>query len=203
MAILAMTSSTGWKPVPQEFCVRHFGYFVPAVLSAGALIGFVACRQQARPEPEPLLLLEESIPAQESALPAGPAADNSRCYVCHTNYENEALAVVHARAGAGCEDCHGASDAHCSDEDNITPPDTMYPVEKIKPFCMGCHTKEKIGIAVHNSVMAETDPVKACCTGCHGEHQLAHRTRKWDKTTGELIKDDGVRMTTGEMLERE
>ena len=62
---------------------------------------------------------------------------------------------------------------------------------------------EKIGIDIHNSVMAETDPVKACCTGCHGEHRLSHRTRKWDKTTGELIKDDGVRMTTGEMLERE
>jgi hypothetical protein len=73
---------------------------------------------------------------------------------------------------------------------------------------MGCHTKEKIDIAVHSSVMAETDPKNArglatsglatSCTACHGEHRLAHRTRRWDKVTRELIKDDGVRMT-GEM----
>jgi hypothetical protein len=203
MAILAMISSTGWKPVPREFCVRHFGYFVPAVLSAGALIGFVACRQQARPEPEPLLLLAESSGAEGLESAAGPAADNSRCHVCHINFENEALTSVHARAGIGCERCHGASDAHCSDEDNVTPPGTMYPVEKIKSFCMGCHPKEKIGIAVHNSVMAETNPAQACCTNCHGDHRLNYRTRQWNKVTGALIKDDRVRMTTDQMLERE
>jgi len=147
-------------------------------------------------------LLEEAIPAQEPDPPSGPIADNSRCHVCHINFENEALTLVHAQAGIGCQRCHGASDAHCSDEDNITPPDTMYPIEKIQPFCMGCHTKEKIGVAVHNSVMAETEPAKACCTNCHGDHRLSYRTRQWDKVTGALIKDDRVRMTTGEMLEQ-
>jgi len=183
--------------------VRHPGVCLLAVAWAGISVTFVACREQISEKNEPPLLLEETVPAQESGSPAGPVADNSRCHVCHVNYENEALAVVHARADVGCEDCHGASDAHCSDEDNITPPNTMYPIEKIKPFCMGCHTKEKIGIDIHNSVMAETDPVKVCCTGCHGEHRLSHRTRKWDKATGELIKDDGVRMTTNKMLEQE
>lgn len=172
-----------------------------AIAWAGISVTFVSCREQISEKTEPPLLLEDTGLAQELESPAGPVADNSRCHVCHVNFENEALTVVHARAEVGCEDCHGASDAHCSDEDNITPPDTMYPVEKIKPFCMGCHPKEKIDIAVHNSVMAETDPAKARCTTCHGEHRLSHRTRKWDKTTGELIKDDGVRMTTGEMLE--
>ena len=180
--------------------MRHPGVCLLAVAWAGISVTFVACREQISEKSEPLLLLEETSTAQESVSPAGPVADNSRCHVCHMNYEGEALALIHARADVGCKGCHGACDAHCSDEDNITPPDTMYPVEKIKPFCMGCHPKEKIGIAVHDSVMAETDPAKAYCTGCHGEHRLAHRTRRWDKTTGELIKDDGVRMTTGEML---
>lgn len=147
-----------------------------------------------------MLLLEENG-SQSLDPPAGPVADNSRCHVCHVNYEGEALTLIHARADVGCEDCHGASDAHCSDEDNVTPPDTMFAQDKVKSFCMGCHTKEKIGIDVHNSVMAEADPDKALCTACHGEHRLAHRTRRWDKVTRELIKDDGVRMT-GEMPQR-
>jgi hypothetical protein len=113
-------------------------------------MAFIACRGQVNPEPEPLLLLEEGG-SEELNLPAGPMADNSRCHVCHINYEDEALTFDHARADIGCEDCHGASDAHCADEDNITPPDTMFPVDKITSFCMGCHTKEKIDIAVHKS----------------------------------------------------
>ena len=189
------------------FFVRHFRYCISAILLAGASIALVACRQQVCPEAEPLLLLEENG-AQSLDPPAGPVADNSRCHVCHVNYEGEALTLIHARADVGCEDCHGASDAHCSDEDNVTPPDTMFAEDKIKAFCMGCHTKEKIDIAVHNSVMAETDPknsrglatrgLATSCTACHGEHRLAHRTRRWDKVTRQLIKDDGVRMT-GEM----
>jgi len=174
--------------------VRHFESCILTVFLAAGSVLFVACRQQISPEPEPLLLLEEEgLPEPDPA--AGPVADNSRCHVCHVNYEDEALTLVHTRADVGCEDCHGASDAHCSDEDNITPPDAMFAEDKIKSFCMGCHTKEKIGIAVHASVMAETDPKNARCTACHGEHRLAYRTRKWDKVTRELIKDDKVRMT--------
>jgi hypothetical protein len=174
--------------------VRYFGQCVPIILVAGLLLTFVACRQQGSPKSEPLLLLEDNG-GQTVDSPAGPVADNSRCYVCHVNYEGEALTLVHARADVGCQNCHGPSDAHCSDEDNITPPDTMFPQDKVQAFCMGCHTKEKIDIAVHNSVMAEADPKNGQCTACHGEHRLAHRTRRWDKVTRQLIKDDGVRMT--------
>lgn len=180
--------------------MRHPGVCLLIVACAGLSVTFIACKEQIKAKSEPLLLLEETSPAEvTSESPAGQVADNSRCYVCHANFESEALTLIHARAEVGCKDCHGASDAHCSDEDNITPPDTMYAIEKIKPFCMSCHPKEKIGIAVHDSVMAETDPAKAYCTACHGEHRLGHRTRRWDKTTRELIKDDGVRMTTGKM----
>ncbi|NIW97900.1 MAG: hypothetical protein GWN13_06585 [Phycisphaerae bacterium] len=141
------------------------------------------------------LLLEDPPLLLEDEEETGPVADNSRCHVCHINYDEEVLAVTHARANISCEQCHGASDDHCGDEDNITPPDIMYPAEKIRPFCMGCHTSEKIDIAVHKSVMAKPDAKESICTNCHGEHRLGYRTRKWDKTTGELVQDDKVRMT--------
>jgi hypothetical protein len=150
---------------------------------------------------EPPLLLEDVEPAGELPEPTGPVADNSRCHVCHMNYEVEALAFAHARADIGCKQCHGPSDAHCSDEDNITPPDTMYSQEKINPSCMACHPREKMDIAVHKAFLADIVAGKAICTHCHGDHRLAHRTRRWDKTTGELIQDDKVRMLTDELLD--
>jgi hypothetical protein len=159
-------------------------------------------KPESDPESEPLLLLEEGD-SEELDLSTGPMADNSRCHVCHINYADEELTLLHARADIGCEDCHGASDAHCSDEDNITPPDTMFAEDKIMAFCMGCHTKEEIDVDVHKLVMDQTDPKITRCTACHGEHRLSYRTRRWDKVTGELIKDDHVRMTTDEMLRQE
>jgi hypothetical protein len=159
-----------------------------------ALLATAACKEQAAEEP--LLLLDNGSAAEKLSEPAGPVADNSRCHVCHINYEDEALTFVHARADIGCEQCHGPSDAHCSDEDNITPPDIMYPAAEIGPFCMGCHTRDEIKIAVHNSIWADIDTQQGSCTACHGEHRLSHRTRMWDKATGDLIEDDKVRMLT-------
>ena len=159
------------------------------------VVAIVACEQQVKEEP-PLLLEEQPLLLEDPPLlleeeeETGPVADNSRCHVCHINYSEEALAVTHARANISCEQCHGSSDAHCSDEDNITPPDIMYPAEKINAFCKSCHPDAKLGRG------------KKFCTDCHGEHRLSHRTRKWDKATGELIKDDNVRMLTDEMLEQ-
>jgi hypothetical protein len=169
------------------------------VLAAGS-VTFVGCKEEVRQEPplllaeevsqEPPLLLEEGSASEEFGSPTGPVADNSRCHVCHMNYEDEALSIMHARANVGCEQCHGASDAHCSDEDNITPPDIMYPAHKINSFCKSCHPKAKLG------------GDKKYCVDCHGEHRLTHRTRKWDKATGNLVEDDKVRMLTDEMLEQ-
>ncbi len=139
---------------------------------------------------EPPLRLEDDINSQQLTLPSGPVADNSRCHVCHLNYAEEELAVVHARANIGCEQCHGACDAHCSDEDNITPPDTMFAMEKINSFCKSCHADAQLGGG------------KKYCTDCHGDHRLDYRTRRWDKSTGQLIEDDSVRMMTDDMLER-
>ncbi len=178
--------------------MRYLRYCVWMILAAAMAVGIVACKQKIREEPpllleEPPLLLENGDIAEKLPEPTGPVADNSRCHVCHINYEDEKLAVVHARANISCEHCHGSSDAHCGDEDNITPPDIMYPAAKIRPFCMHCHTKDKIDIAVHKEVLSDTS-AKGICTNCHGEHRLGYRTRKWDKTTGKLIEDDKVRM---------
>ena len=168
------------------------------LVPATVIVVIVACEQEVKEGP-PLLLSEPPLLLQDEET--GPVADNSRCHVCHINYSEEALAVTHARANINCEQCHGASDAHCGDEDNITPPDIMYPAAKIRPFCMGCHPKDKIDIAVHKGVLSETAANEGNCTGCHGEHRLGYRTRKWDKSTGKLIEDDKVRMLTGEKVE--
>ena len=149
----------------------------------------VGCKEQVVQEPLPLLKNGNSdvIPLPNTGL----VADNSRCYVCHINYEQEKLTSSHAEAGIGCGRCHGASDAHCSDKDNNTPPDIMYPAEKINSFCKSCHPNSNLSGG------------KKFCTDCHGEHRLGLRTRKWDKATGELIKDDKVSMLTGGMIEQQ
>ena len=188
--------------------MKYSRYCFLILVLAVVAIAVAACKQRIAEEPSPLdngrdekpLLLEE-----EPVLPDddehGPLADNSRCHVCHINYEDEALAFVHARADIGCEQCHGASDAHCSDEDNITPPDILYPADKINSSCMACHSIEKIRIAVHKGILTDTGLKEGYCTNCHGEHRLGHRTRKWDKETGDLIEDDKVRMLTDDVLE--
>jgi len=144
---------------------------------------------------EPLLL--ENFNPQPATEPQEAAiADNSQCYVCHVNFSREKLTLVHAHADIGCEKCHALSEAHCSDEDNVTPPDIMYPPEKINPFCLRCHAQDKIDIKPHAALFAGTATEKKYCTDCHGKHRLAHRTRTWDKTTGQLLTDDKVRMMT-------
>lgn len=148
-------------------------------------------------EPAPLLL-EEGAEAPQGVEAA--AALNWRCHVCHLNYAEEAFSLRHAVGDVGCEDCHGSSDAHCSDEDNITPPDIMYPRAKITAACMKCHPEP--GPENHKEILEDLASVEMVCSDCHAvSHRLGHRTRRWDKATGKLIEDDDVRMMTDEMLE--
>jgi hypothetical protein len=133
----------------------------------------------------------------------GSAAHNTFCYVCHLNFKKEKLAVRHARAAVGCTECHGSSLDHSDDEDNITPPDIMYPKQKINPSCMKCHRRSKLEkVSEHRPVLAAVATGKKHCTDCHGDHRIAVRTRRWDKETGELIADDGVRMIATQPVER-
>jgi hypothetical protein len=143
--------------------------------------------QENRPEPpQPAapaapLLLEEDEPAGRASN--GPAADNSRCFVCHVNYMEEKLATTHAKANTGCAACHGPSDAHIADESwasggNGTAPDRMYTRDKINASCMACHPKDKIDTPQHTAVLADTEGKKVC-TDCHGEHRLPRRQCQW------------------------
>ena len=128
---------------------------------------------------EPLLLLDDEPDTEQSN---GPQADNSRCFVCHINYMQEDIAAVHVRANIGCADCHGQSDEHIADESwasggNGTAPDTMFPKQKINPFCMGCHTKDKIDTDQHKPLFENFE--KMVCTDCHSSHRLEVRKCKW------------------------
>ena len=118
-----------------------------------------------------------------------PPADNFYCLVCHMNYKSEKLAVRHTEAGIGCMKCHGDSQDHSGDEDNITPPDIMYPREMIAEACMECHPGN--GLA-QKEIHQEGKQAGKVCTDCHGSHRLTHRTRRWNKATGDLIESNGV-----------
>jgi len=142
----------------------------------------------------------------QPALPAGPVADNSRCFVCHANYEDEALSVTHAKANVGCIRCHGQSSPHSTDEDGLTAPDRMFRKEVLRLNCLICHDWVKL-LASDKTRVARTDLKekpdhqavlegrvrdKRFCTDCHGEHRMYYRTRVWDKRSGALVAKDGT-----------
>ncbi len=123
------------------------------------------------------------------------AADNYYCFICHINFQEEELSLTHQLAGVGCEDCHGESREHSSDEDGLTPPEIIYSEDKIQPFCMTCHNQDDLVLTEdHEPLFTGTDEQSKACTKCHGSHLIEVRTRRWDKETRELIWDDGVRM---------
>jgi len=137
-----------------------------------------ATSRPAAPAKSSELLLEDD----EASGNDKPAADNSRCHVCHMNFAQEELSVRHARANVGCAKCHGESDAHIADESwasggNGTAPDIMYPHDKINAACMNCH-KGKLDTSKHEAFLAgKTD--QKYCTECHGKHRMAIRKCKW------------------------
>jgi hypothetical protein len=125
-----------------------------------------------------LLLLDDDEPEEGEEL----LADNSRCLVCHLNFEREELSLNHARAGVGCVKCHGESDAHIADESwasggNGTAPDIMYLRDKINPGCLKCH-KDNLDPVTHKSFLAGKTEQKQC-TECHGKHKMVNRKCVW------------------------
>jgi hypothetical protein len=121
---------------------------------------------------------------------------NQFCAACHYGFGNEELARKHERAGIGCERCHGESERHRSDEDNITPPEIMYPKQKINPTCMMCHPRAEIKqVSSHKSLLQGAETIfdkpsnRKYCTDCHAEdHRIKVRSIRWNKATGELLK---------------
>ena len=135
----------------------------------------------AAPHPVP----QRSTPKKPIDLSKPPAVDNSRCYVCHLNYEEETLVRTHAQGAVGCEKCHGESDDHCGDENHETPPDVMFPRDKIAAACWGCHLEVKPGPDFRPPAGADAGKV---CTDCHFKHRLDRRERVWDKVSGKILK---------------
>ena len=137
--------------------------------------------------------------AVQSPSPVDLGLTNQFCAACHYGFDDEKLALSHADAGLGCENCHGESARHRSDEKNITPPDIMWPKDRIIPMCMICHSRRGIDhVAAHKPVLAgaetifdkvpDQDEYKSCMD-CHGEtHRVNVRSIRWDKKTGELLK---------------
>ena len=130
---------------------------------------------------------------EQSASDQSPMSYYVMCNDCHMGYIDEPLVLAHAKAGMSCDSCHGKSRAHYSDESNTTPPDKMFPADKINPFCQGCHHSHDVpaGKVValwmkRNS--GKSDPDKIVCTDCHGEHRMKVRTIIWDKETGKRIQ---------------
>ena len=158
------------------------------VLTAVA-VAATACRQKIGQEAP--LRLENGGRTEDRSTVSGQIADNSRCHVCHINYDEEELALNHELMGVSCERCHGSSDAHCSDENNITPPDIMYSKASVNPSCMKCHPKDEISEEGHHKpLLSGTATQTKYCTDCHGRnHRVAVRSVRWDKTTGKLIED--------------
>ncbi|MGQ9576587.1 MAG: ammonia-forming cytochrome c nitrite reductase subunit c552 [Thermoguttaceae bacterium] len=139
------------------------------------------------------LLLEEPTDRKSPARMPAPVAENHACLVCHANYEAEPLALRHAQANVACVDCHGQSLSHRNDENNVTPPDKMYPADRIDAACQQCH---RTHAAMARDVIArwlkrcpsKKDPSQIVCTDCHGEHRLQRRTVSWDRNSGKLIR---------------
>lgn len=143
-------------------------------------------------EDEPLLLDDYGPRMATGQDPDKQPADNSACYVCHANYETERLVKDHVLEEVGCVECHGDSFAHRNDENNITPPDIMFPREKIEAACRECHEThdapaEQVVVMFLKKCPRDADPKSILCTDCHGEHRLAVRTVIWDKATGKLL----------------
>ncbi len=134
--------------------------------------------------------------SRKNKLVEGPVADNMACHVCHTTYEEETLAIVHAKANVGCVKCHGPSIAHRNDEDNITPPDIIFASDRIDAACVKCHEThnapaKKVLATWQKRCPAKENPEQLVCTDCHGEHRMKFRTVLWDKKTRKLVNRQG------------
>ena len=119
------------------------------------------------------LLLDEPGEEQQALAAANTRAanENTACFVCHANYKTEFLANSHAKVNISCFNCHGESSAHQNDENNITAPGTMYPADKIDPFCQSCHKVHNISSRkiIASFLKKKSEGANTSCLGqdCH------------------------------------
>jgi len=120
------------------------------------------------------LLLDEPDEEAIAAANTQAAKENAACFVCHTNYRTEFLVSSHAKVNIGCYNCHGESSAHQNDENNITAPETLYPADKIDPFCRGCHKTHDIspGDIIADWMKKKSENKNTSCEGCHESNDI-------------------------------
>jgi hypothetical protein len=118
------------------------------------------------------------------AAPLSAAWEGNQCVQCHEAEKlpislghsfEEWRASNHARAGVGCEKCHGG-DASATDENeahrNVEPalnPQSLVHVSRLVKTCGACHAKERAAYeqTVHARQVAERN-AGATCSTCHG-----------------------------------
>jgi len=141
---------------------------------------------------------DEPVARTEYKVPRFTA--NQFCAACHADFSDDPFAAMHEKAGIGCERCHGESERHRSDEDNITPPELMFPPSRINPTCMMCHPRQDIEkVSFHKKLLEGADTIfdedteeesdsPRHCTDCHAKgHKMKVRTIQWNKATGEML----------------
>ena len=178
--------------------MKHAPWLTLLLIAAVALLGALADFRPDDPRAvaaAPPLSLDGYL---DEKLPEAPKdkvklkVDNFACYVCHGNYEDEKLVVTHGKKKVGCIDCHGKSYAHRNDEDNITPPDKMYPLEEVDKMCVACHDTHNVPAQEvlerwQERCPTKRNPKEIVCTDCHYQHRLARRVVRRNKRTGEVL----------------
>ena len=182
---------------------------VVGFMASGLLVFAASCSFEKRTTHEPEEKQAEVVAVEAQAVEE-PAVEevaektftaNEFCAACHYAFSEEKLALTHEKAGIGCERCHGESERHRSDEDNVTPPEIMYPRNKIIPTCMMCHPRHEIEhVDRHHRLLAGAKTIfdsdsrprgrHMVCTSCHArEHRINVRSIRWNKETGELLEE--------------
>ena len=177
--------------------MKHAAWLIALTIAAGVTLGYLfgLPGEDFQAVAAPPLSLEGLLDEKLPEAPKDPVklkADNQACYVCHGNYKEDELAVAHGKEDVGCADCHGKSYDHRDDEDNIIPPDVMFPAENIEKCCEECHKEHdapawKVVSRWQERCPSKTDPAELVCTDCHFDHRLKRRTVRWDKKTGEVL----------------
>lgn len=126
---------------------------------------------------------------------AGPGprpADNSLCFVCHQGLSKELITTAHSTENILCVDCHGRSTLHMEDEMLMTQPDVLYGRNEVEDLCRRCHGPHKDPVKVEqfreewygrDRANGRVVNMRSICTDCHGEHNLAGKVAKAEKTT--------------------
>lgn len=180
---------------------RRLGAAVAIPIVAGLIVAAASCSlKQDDRTATPAAGQEKRTRAARGAESVASFVANPFCKACHLDFDEEHLVLAHKAAGIGCERCHGESLRHRSDEANVTPPELMYPKERINPTCMMCHPRHEIQqVESHRSILqanlsvfetpSSGEHARKYCTDCHGnEHRMKVRTVRWDKCTGRLLE---------------